>query len=158
MADSGFALREYCIVPFKRGEAIANRDKRSFNFRLSQMRVRVEHLFGRMKARWRFLLYVSRLKTGEKNVAIIESIFVLNNILVQQRDNGMINEYLDPEDINIDSELESFDDQESREMENQNDESNTELAKGKRKRNAILAHLKRVNKLYAVYLFSFLFN
>ena len=56
-----------------------------------------------IKACWRFMLTCSRLKSGAKNVRILESIFILNNILNKLRDNSSnIDEYIDPEDdVNI---------------------------------------------------------
>jgi len=97
-------------------------------------------------------MYVSRLKTGEKNVQVIESIFILNNILVNLRDNEILEEYLEDEDFQESDfmvDLQDVNDDglpiEDHEL---SQRSTAELAKGKRKRLALLNHLKSTNKLF----------
>ena len=95
MGDSGFPSRDFCFTPFRRAASLHNQEFADFNYTLSKMRVRVEHLFGRIKNRWRFLMYTSRLKSGIKNTIIIECIFIINNICLLTSDNGNIRQYVD---------------------------------------------------------------
>ena len=108
------------------------------------MLVRIEHLFGRVKARWQFMQTCSRLKTGDKNVVFLEGIFILNNILNHLEDNSPVADYYDPEDDNLTPVAVAVDDA----VEDANEPNDTELNKGKKRRDEILKALKDSNKLY----------
>ena len=103
------------------------------------MRVRIEHLFGRLKNRWRWLMYTSRLKSGAKNIAIIDSILILNNICIEASDNHNIKQYLDTEE----QEQVTVNQITSSETDDAIGDRNTELGKGKERRQEILNGLKR---------------
>ena len=98
VGDSGFPLRENCLTPYNRAKSLSDYNLRGFNYNLSKMRVKVEHLFGRMKNRWRWFMFTSRFKSGEKNVLILESLFVLNNVLIKTKDMESPEDYLDAEE------------------------------------------------------------
>ncbi|KAG2340370.1 hypothetical protein BDR05DRAFT_1035276 [Suillus weaverae] len=55
-ADSAYASQVWCVTPFKRlpGGALT-RDQKTFNYRLSKVRVRSEHFFGSIKGRFQSL-------------------------------------------------------------------------------------------------------
>ena len=101
MGDSGFNCRDYCLVPFAREYAQTHNNYASFNYKLSQTRVKVEHLFGRMKNRWRWLMSCSRFKSGGRNSDFIECCFLLNNLLIEIQDSKPASEYLDSGEIEI---------------------------------------------------------
>ena len=89
MGDYGFPLRGYCIPQDRKATSLTNRKESNFNYSLSRIRVRIEHLFGSIKNIWKFMMYTS------KNTKIIGSIFVLNNICIQLKNNGPMKHYLD---------------------------------------------------------------
>ena len=95
------------------------------------------------------MLTCSRLKSGAKNVRILESIFILNNILNKLKDNSSnIDEYIDPEDdVNI-GVLSILDENIQSRSHNTVDHSanDTELIKERKKRQGILEALKLANK------------
>ena len=147
MGDSGFNCRDYCLIPFDRNLASGFEVYAQFNYKLSQMRVKVEHLFGRIKNRWRWLMTMSRLKSGVKNVDLIECCFILNNLLKEIQDNKAVSEYLESyeEIVPIDSivpvrqNVIENDDSEDSEA----DTDLTELQKGVDFRLGVLASLQR---------------
>ena len=52
LADSAYPLTETTIVPYKHSSAHLSSSKRIFNYRLSGLRVSVEHCIGYLKARF----------------------------------------------------------------------------------------------------------
>ncbi|TFK78544.1 hypothetical protein K466DRAFT_507143 [Polyporus arcularius HHB13444] len=85
----GYPLTQYSIRPFQETDLTNDPEERAlreeFNFKLSRLRVRIEHVFGRLKGRFPYLRYIYGFKT--KHVYyIIEALLVVHNFLELRRD------------------------------------------------------------------------
>ncbi|XP_043222665.1 putative nuclease HARBI1 [Amphibalanus amphitrite] len=99
IADAAFQLQPWLMTPFRENQnylnpdPVNNRKKKHFNKVLSSTRVKVEHGFGLLKARFRRLTYVE-IKSVEKATKIVVACCVLHNLSMQlgdqwEEDNGL---------------------------------------------------------------------
>lgn len=86
-ADNAYELSRRIMIPFSGAERNVV-DFRTFNFYLSQLRVRIEMAFGRLVTKWRILKRALNYST-QKNIQIIRVCMKLHNfnIRMQQQDN-----------------------------------------------------------------------
>ncbi|KAF4136339.1 DDE superfamily endonuclease [Phytophthora infestans] len=83
LGDAGFKLWPFLMVPFdERGGKRLTKRQRSFNYHLSQTRIIVERVFGKLKARFKVLHGVTDRRKHETNARMICSAAVLHNILI----------------------------------------------------------------------------
>lgn len=90
LADSAYSLTKWCITPYKtpRG-GVMSRDHRRFNRQLSQLRIKVEHTIGQLKARFSFLRCIpnkGNLTEGQLREIYkwVGSAIVLHNLLYME--------------------------------------------------------------------------
>jgi hypothetical protein len=86
IADSGFALRPWMMIPFTRTDMQRSdnvRRDRRYNLRLSQVRVCSAHAFGRIKCRFA-LLKCLPFEPAEATV-VIHAALCLHNFLLDRR-------------------------------------------------------------------------
>ena len=85
----GYPLTQYTIRPFNDHDLtidpVEARRRKKFNKRLSQLRIAVEHAFGRLKGRFPALRSMPGRRLGEVYRAV-EALMVIHNILERQSD------------------------------------------------------------------------
>jgi len=82
IADAAYAVTEHLLVPFT-GSQRNDHDKDSYNFFLSQLRIRVEQAFGLLTNKWRILR--SHLSnTLLRNSRIITACAILHNFVIEE--------------------------------------------------------------------------
>lgn len=89
LGDSAYPCSNTLVAPYKR--PLANRPaNRTFNTRLSNIRIDIEHAFGILKGRWQSLsglrVRISNHKRYQFAVQWIVACTVLHNILIQEGD------------------------------------------------------------------------
>ncbi|KAJ8571461.1 hypothetical protein ON010_g5375 [Phytophthora cinnamomi] len=83
LGDAGFKLWPFLMVPFdERGRKRLAKVQRSFNYHLSQTRILVECVFGKLKARYKVLHGVTDRKKHTTNARMICAAAVLHNLLI----------------------------------------------------------------------------
>lgn len=130
LADSAYPLTETTIVPYKHSSAHLSSSKRKFNYRLSGLRVSVEHCIGHLKARFPSLRGLPHRIRRKGDVALclkwIGSCVVLYNLLLDLDDD-------------IEARWEIPEDSDSDEDENEISECDVRReSEGKKKRNAMM--------------------
>ena len=86
MADKAYSLEQHIITPYK-GPASRLPDNSAFNSQLSIPRVKIEHAFGILKARWRTIydipirIDIDKDKGHKKVINWTMACVVLHNIL-----------------------------------------------------------------------------
>ena len=90
LADSAYPLTETTIVPYKHSSAHLSSSKRMFNYRLSGLRVSVEHCIGHLKARFPSLRGLPHRIRRKRDIALcmkwVGSCVVLYNLLLDLDD------------------------------------------------------------------------
>ncbi|KZT65156.1 hypothetical protein DAEQUDRAFT_654571, partial [Daedalea quercina L-15889] len=87
-ADSAYPLLPWLITPFKapRGERLTAR-QRTFNYRLSKIRVAAEHAIGLLKIRWQSLKELRIYITSEVKLAYavmwIRTCLIMHNMVIK---------------------------------------------------------------------------
>ncbi|MCO5569499.1 hypothetical protein L7F22_023212 [Adiantum nelumboides] len=94
LADSGYGACWHLITPFREGHPPAIRDWRAFNRHLSKSRVRIEHVFGLLKNRWRILKDIN--VDLQRVPKYIVACCVLHNILIESTQEEPREEDYDP--------------------------------------------------------------
>ncbi|KAH7918296.1 hypothetical protein BV22DRAFT_972927, partial [Leucogyrophana mollusca] len=87
-ADSVYGSQTWCVVPFKRpsqGDLMA--DQKTFNYHLSNVRVRLEHLFGALKGHFQSLKELRLQIQSEHQLKYANMwtrcIFILHNMIIK---------------------------------------------------------------------------
>ena len=107
LADSGYALRTFCMVPYRQPLAQLAHNL-LFNELFSSARVKIEHVNGILKGRWAILKGIpTQVKTRSDFKRVNEHIvacLILHNILLELNDEWEVDEdeLEDDEDENID--------------------------------------------------------
>jgi hypothetical protein len=79
--DNAYPLLNNLLIPFS-GSQAHDPHKRSFNFLLSQMRIRIEMAFGRLTTKWR--IFRRNLDLGtQMNSEIVEAAMKLHNFVIR---------------------------------------------------------------------------
>ncbi|MCO5554685.1 hypothetical protein L7F22_008218 [Adiantum nelumboides] len=94
LADSGYGACRYLITPFREGSPPESGDWRGFNCHLSKGRVRIEHVFGMLKHRWRILRDINM--ELERVPKYVVACCVLHNILTESGQEELQEEVYDP--------------------------------------------------------------
>jgi hypothetical protein len=82
VADAAYMLTEHVLVPFTGGDRSAS-DKDTFNYYLSQLRIRIEMAFGLLTNKWRVLR--KHLETNLENSSrVLEACARLHNFVIDQ--------------------------------------------------------------------------
>ena len=89
LGDSAYVLTSTVVVPYK-APLSANKENRTFNKRLSHLRVDIEHTFGILKGRWGSLkglrIMINSQQRYEYSCMWIYACIVLHNILCDLKD------------------------------------------------------------------------
>ena len=87
-ADNAYPLSQKLLIPFNAAEA-KHRDNRTYNFYLSQLRIRIEMAFGLLTTKWRILRNALTCHPW-KNAKIVRVCMKLHNfcIRMKQKDGG----------------------------------------------------------------------
>ena len=83
LADPAYTLSNKILVPFT-GSQRDSPENDSFNFHLSQLRIRIEMAFGRLVGKWRILRSPLQQGTLEKNIKIIMACATLHNYVINE--------------------------------------------------------------------------
>jgi len=142
LADAGYSLQPWCIVPFLRHNRLTQVQKK-FNKKLSSVRVTVERSIGIWKGRFRSMLYQSRLP-WEHLPIVIHATLILHNMCIKYNDG------VDEDWIDIVQDYERQRDERFRQFARrdalpQNEEA--ENNSGQDVRNALIRHLEYHNAL-----------
>lgn len=102
LGDSAYPLSASCMVPYKRRQANQlTEERRHFNLKLSEIRVKVEHTFGILKNRFPLLQCLPLAVNGEKGrrrvIRWVHACVCLHNALIQWQDGT----FPEPEDLPI---------------------------------------------------------
>ena len=81
LADPAYLLTNKVLVPFT-GSQRDNPENDSFNFHLSQLRIRIEMAFGRLVGKWRILRSPLQQGSLRKNIEIIMVCATLHNYVI----------------------------------------------------------------------------
>jgi len=79
--DNAYPLLNNLLIPFS-GSQAHDPSKRSFNFLLSQLRIRIEMAFGRLSTKWRIFRRNLDLST-ELNSKVVEVAMKLHNFVIR---------------------------------------------------------------------------
>ena len=90
-ADNAYELSRRIMIPFSGAERYMV-DFRTFNFYLSQLRVRIEMAFGRLVTKWRILKRALNYST-QKNIQIIRVCMKLHNFTIRMQQQDNIDDY-----------------------------------------------------------------
>ncbi|ETO83254.1 hypothetical protein F444_02683 [Phytophthora nicotianae P1976] len=83
LGDAGFKLWPFLMVPFdERGGKRLTKIQRCYNYHLSETRILVECVFGRLKSRFKVLHGVTDRRKHTTNVRMICAAAVLHNLLI----------------------------------------------------------------------------
>ncbi|KAH7919059.1 hypothetical protein BV22DRAFT_968194, partial [Leucogyrophana mollusca] len=87
-ADSAYGSQTWCVVPFKRpSQGDLTADQKTFNYHLSKVRVRSEHLFGALKGRFQSLKELRFQIQSERQLEYANMwtrcIFILHNMIIK---------------------------------------------------------------------------
>jgi hypothetical protein len=94
LADNAYVPTEHLLTPFS-GSQKSIPELDSFNFYLSQLRIKIEQAFGLMTTKWRILRRPLQVKL--KNVGtIIMAISRLHNFVISERPEVVLAEQIDP--------------------------------------------------------------
>ena len=80
-ADCMYGLTQRLLIPFNAAELLGD-DHRTFNFYLSQLRIRIEMAFGLLTTKWRKLRTTLSYST-RKNAQIIRVCTNLHNFVIR---------------------------------------------------------------------------
>lgn len=81
--DSAYPLRRQLIIPYMSRQQLPD-DKRQFNAIHSSSRIKVEHAFGLLTSRWRFLWKHLYMYNVERMAKTIVACCALHNICIDQ--------------------------------------------------------------------------
>ena len=82
VGDNAYNLTTKMLIPFK-GSQKTQKYKRSYNFHLSQLRIRIEMAFGRLTTKWR--IFRRNLEfSSAYNRMIIDAAFRLHNFVIEE--------------------------------------------------------------------------
>ncbi|XP_063906046.1 putative nuclease HARBI1 [Zophobas morio] len=84
LGDSAFPLKMWMMTPYKRRPAL-NRIERQHNYHLSADRVVVEHIFARIKGRFRRVIFINTYSIS-KAIEITTAACVLHNFCYMNKD------------------------------------------------------------------------
>ncbi|CAJ1963307.1 unnamed protein product [Cylindrotheca closterium] len=82
--DNAYQLSDSLVIPFSGAERYEEL-KRTFNFYLSQLRIRIEMSFGRLSTKWRIFRTKLSFKM-DKNIKIIQVASRLHNFVIDQQE------------------------------------------------------------------------
>ena len=89
LADSGYSLRTFCLVPYRQPNSLVPHNQ-LFNELFSSARVKIEHVNGVLKGRWAILKGIpTQVKTNKDFKRVNEHIvtcLILHNILLKLND------------------------------------------------------------------------
>ena len=83
LADPAYSLSNKVLVPFT-GSQRDNPENDSFNFHLSQLRIRIEMAFGRLVGKWRILRSPLQQRSLRQNIKIIMACATLHNYVINE--------------------------------------------------------------------------
>ena len=83
LGDAAYTLSNKVLIPFT-GSQREVRENDSFNFHLSQLRIRIEMAFGRLVGKWRILRSPLQQGTLRKNIQIIMACATLHNYIINE--------------------------------------------------------------------------
>lgn len=92
VGDNAYVLCDELLIPFSRNNV--SEAKRTYNFYLLQVRIRIEMAFGQLTTKWR--IFRTKLESGSKRssmicrVAAILHNYVLNETDVNEREEGFV--------------------------------------------------------------------
>ena len=101
LTDNAYPLSDRVLIPFS-GTEFWIEANRTYNFYLSQMRIRIEMAFGRLTTKWRICRKTLNF-ANDKNAQIISVCTKLHNFCIRmnQRDEGGVRiESVDGDDVN----------------------------------------------------------
>ena len=84
LGDAAYPISEKLLVPFT-GSQRNDLYQDSFNFHLSQLRIRIEMSFGRLVQKWRILISLLELSI-ENNVKVLKACAALHNFCIDQEE------------------------------------------------------------------------
>ena len=84
LGDAAYPLRNYLLTPFKDNGHLTQKQK-TYNFKHSSTRMKVEHTFGVFKGKWRRLKFID-VVCLEATIDIIVAACVLHNICQAEED------------------------------------------------------------------------
>ncbi|XP_063913273.1 putative nuclease HARBI1 [Zophobas morio] len=109
LGDSAFPLKMWMMTPYKRRPAL-NRIERQHNYHLSADRVVVEHIFARIKGRFRRVIFINTYFIS-KAIEITTAACVLHNFCYMNKDQWEDELY---EDVNVQEFIAEDNDEETR--------------------------------------------
>lgn len=99
VADAAYMLTEHVLVPFTGGDR-QSADKDTFNYFLSQLRIRIEMAFGLLTNKWRTLR--RHLETNLLNTSrVLEACARLHNFVIDHDSDDHFNDEEDDDDFQI---------------------------------------------------------
>ena len=124
LADAAYPGSSRLVKPFPGDMNVMPRFRREFNYKQSGTRMPVEHVNGRLKRRWRFLMYTSEIWYIDDMVNIIMACCLLHNLCLLE---GFDGEGMWPEDLDdMDDEFDMMDDEPGNDMPRRDDDRDDE--------------------------------